>query len=267
MKMNSVTIKEKIGNGGFGSVYKGFYKGKQCIVKRTRANSFTKEVEALKVVNGVDGVPKTMTFKILNFGYVGEIVLHPFVCSKGHTVHSDLFEFVNANVWLSEDQTVYIFHQLLAILTKCKSLGVFHGDVKDENILICGETGDIQLIDFGSSITDVTDWYEERGDFEFQGTRAYSPPEFVKREKCSCDGMTVWSCGILLFNLLEGDVPWEKDEDICERKLEFVNTSEKMRPLISASLEKFKEDRRCFDYFSTQFCTTFPPTIWLTNKK
>jgi serine/threonine protein kinase len=267
MKMNSVTIKEKIGKGGFGSVYEGFFKGKRCIVKRTTTNSFTREVQALKVVKDLEGVPKITTFKFLNFEYVGEIVMHPFVCSMGHTMHTDLFEFVNANVVLSEDQTVYIFHRLLAILTKCKSLGVFHGDVKDENILICSETGDIQLIDFGCSMINVVDWYEEKEDTEFQGTRAYNPPEFIKREKCSCDGMTVWSCGILLFNLLEGDVPWERDEDICENELKFVHTSEKMRPLISACLQKFKEDRWCFDYFSTQFCTQFPSPIWLMNKK
>jgi len=52
---------------------------------------------------------------------------------------------------LPESQARDILRQTIAILAAVHAKGVYHRDIKDENMLIDGETGRIRLIDFGSA--------------------------------------------------------------------------------------------------------------------
>lgn len=55
--------------------------------------------------------------------------------------------------------------------------GVTHRDLKDENVLI-DTKGNITLIDFGSG-----SFIESLEDTEFEGTRIYSPPEWIQDQR------------------------------------------------------------------------------------
>ena len=57
----------------------------------------------------------------------------------------------------------------------CYQAGILHGDIKDENVIIDPSTGAVTIIDFGSSFLVQSEDYSE-----FQGTREYSPPEWVR---------------------------------------------------------------------------------------
>merc|ERR1712223_216325 len=204
-------IDSVLGKGGFGTVFaairkrdkmqvavKKVYKAK--IIKKTADGKTPLEVALMEQVQNVEGVIRILDFFEMPESFL--IVMEKFHCQ-------DLFDYISERGALSEAKARLMFSQLLDTVLMCHNNGVLHRDIKDENILIDVKTEQIKLIDFGSGTYLHDGLYND-----FEGTRVYAPPEWIKYRRYTADGLTVWSLGILLHDMVCGDIPFESDTQI-----------------------------------------------------
>ena len=96
---------------------------------------------------------------------------------------------------------------------------ILHRDLKDENVLINTADLSVKIIDFGCAC-------EYKPDYSYStiaGTPEFFPPEIFLTQKYAADPLNAWSIGILVYILVQGDVPFDNDKMIL--KLERTKVS------------------------------------------
>ncbi|MCL7023555.1 hypothetical protein MKW94_002488 [Papaver nudicaule] len=111
---------------------------------------------------------------------------------------------------LKEEIARKYFQQLISAVSFCHHRGVFHRDLKPENLLL-DENGDLKVSDFGLST--VSDQMKDGLFHTFCGTPAYVAPEVLARKGYDAAKVDIWSCGVILFVLMAGYLPFH-DQNI-----------------------------------------------------
>ena len=166
------TVRKMIGRGGFGTVYAGY---RNCdhmniavkMVGKKRARmvqiyhqdknmsnskeegSYTKipvEVYLMQKAKHISGVTELIDYYELSDCYL--LIMERFGTPTSGC--KDLFDFISRNGPLEEHVAQKVFQQIVEIIVSCHKAGIFHGDIKDENILIDERNNQVKLIDFGS---------------------------------------------------------------------------------------------------------------------
>ena len=237
-------VGDVLGKGGFGTVYAGVRvtDGASVAIKHVAKNKVTEwttmvgrkvpmELKLLHSVQNVDGVIKLLDFfeRSDSFIYVME---RPSDCK-------DMFDFITEKKYLEESLARNFFRQIVETVLACHRKGVIHRDIKDENILVDMDTSKLRLIDFGSGAQ-----LKEEAYTDFDGTRVYAPPEWLVTGSYQGGPATVWSLGVLLYDMVCGDIPWERDEQILASQLVFTRpVSPEVRDLITCCLTRNVPDR------------------------
>ncbi len=124
---------------------------------------------------------------------------------KGRTLRSILEDYAPHTMPLP--RALNIIEQICDALAYCHGKGVFHRDMKPENIMV-EDDGTIKIIDFGIALLEGARRVTWRGFSSTFGTPDYMSPEQIKgeRAKASAD---LYAVGVILYEMLCGHPPFE----------------------------------------------------------
>ncbi|XP_004490705.1 CBL-interacting serine/threonine-protein kinase 2-like [Cicer arietinum] len=202
-----------LGQGTFGKVYYGKSKitnqsvaikmiDKDKVIRNEQADNIIREISIMRLIK-----------------HPNVIQLFEVMASKGkiyfvieYAKGGELFEKV-AKGKLKEEVAHKYFKQLVSAVDFCHSRGVYHRDIKPENILL-DENENLKVSDFGLSA--FAESKRQDGLLHTTcGTPAYVAPEVIKRKGYDGAKADIWSCGVVLFVLLAGYVPFN-DTNLME---------------------------------------------------
>ncbi|KAJ1428496.1 Serine/threonine-protein kinase, active site [Sesbania bispinosa] len=207
---NKYEIGRLLGQGNFAKVYHG-------------RNIITNESVAIKVIKKekmkkerLDRLVKQIKREVS----VMRLVRHPHIVELKEVMANKakifmVVEYVKggelfakvAKGKMKEEIARKYFQQLISAVDFCHSRGVTHRDLKPENLLL-DENEDLKVSDFGLSALPE----QRRSDGMLLtpcGTPAYVAPEVLKKKGYDGSKADIWSCGVILFALLSGYLPFQ----------------------------------------------------------
>ncbi|KAK7399682.1 hypothetical protein VNO78_10871 [Psophocarpus tetragonolobus] len=111
---------------------------------------------------------------------------------------------------IGEDNARYFFQQLISGVSYCHEMEICHRDLKLENALLDGSpTNRLKICDFGYSKS----YLLHSRPHSMIGTPAYIAPEILSGKDYDGKLADVWSCGVMLYTMLVGALPFEDKED------------------------------------------------------
>nr|XP_024927877.1 serine/threonine-protein kinase TIO isoform X2 [Ziziphus jujuba var. spinosa] len=202
MGVENYHVIELVGEGSFGKVYKGRRKftgqtvAMKFIMKHGKTDkdihNLRQEIEILRklkhenIIEMLDSFESPQEF-----------------CVVTEFAQGELFEILEDDKCLPEEQVQAIAKQLVRALHYLHSNRIIHRDMKPQNILI-GAGSIVKLCDFGFARAMSTNTVVLRS---IKGTPLYMAPELV-REQPYNHTADLWSLGVILYELFVGQPPF-----------------------------------------------------------
>jgi serine/threonine protein kinase/Tfp pilus assembly protein PilF len=200
---------EKLGEGGMGIVYKA----EDIKLKRDVAIKFLPR----KIASQID---ERERFKVE--AQAAAALNHPNIATIHSIEEADdevfiVMEYINgaelkekiASGPVKQNEAIDIIVKIADGLKTAHNKGIVHRDIKSSNIMVTYE-GQVKIMDFGLAKVKGSGLVTRVG--TTMGTAAYMSPEQVSGEKVD-QRSDIWSLGIILYELLTGELPFKADYD------------------------------------------------------
>jgi serine/threonine-protein kinase len=211
----TIRLVRQLGQGGMGSVWLAQHLAlsSQVVVKfMTQAllddpmavARFTREASAASQVRSPHVV------QVLDHGVTHERV--PYIVME-YLEGCDLRARLVQRRRLGLEEVELILTQVCRALSRAHEKGIVHRDIKPENIFLCDHGGDepfVKLLDFGiAKGTETIGAGTKTG--ALIGSPLYMSPEQLVGAKSLDHRTDLWSLGIVVFEALTGDCPFDAD--------------------------------------------------------
>ncbi|KAF2871588.1 serine threonine protein kinase-like protein SNF1p [Massariosphaeria phaeospora] len=205
-RLGQYTIVKTLGEGSFGKV-------------KLATHQVSGQKVALKIINRKRLVTRDMAGRIEREIQYLQLLRHPHII-KLYTVITtatdiimvleyaggELFDYIVTNGRLAEDKARKFFQQIVCAVEYCHRHKIVHRDLKPENLLL-DDQFNVKIADFGLSNI-MTD-----GNFlkTSCGSPNYAAPEVISGKLYAGPEVDVWSCGVILYVLLVGRLPFDDE--------------------------------------------------------
>jgi serine/threonine protein kinase len=241
-----------IKRGGMGEVYEAFDS-----VLETRV--------ALKTIISTACDSPRAVRKLKAEVQLARSIRHPNVCSvfdiwehhavpgDANPVHFFTMEFIDGltlrqlleRSLFDFDETLRIARLQLLGLRAAHDSGVVHRDFKSDNVMLRnGRHDDAQLVvmDFGLARTLQKEGAASNDSEQFAGSVAYMAPEQVEGRRNIGPEADVFAFGVVLFEMLTGELPWVGDSPWTTAALRLTQRApppSRLRPGLSPRIDAF----------------------------
>ncbi|CAA2961334.1 CBL-interacting serine threonine- kinase 1 [Olea europaea subsp. europaea] len=208
MRLGKYELGRTVGEGNFGKVKyaKNVDSGQSFAIKILEKN----RIIDLKITDQIKR--EIGTLKLIKHPNV--VRLHEVLASKTkiymvleYVNGGELFDRISSKGKLSEAEGRKFFQQLIDGVSYCHNRGVFHRDLKLENVLI-DANGNIKISDFGLSA--LPQHFRDDGLLHTTcGSPNYVAPEILSNRGYNGATSDTWSCGVILYVILTGYLPFD----------------------------------------------------------
>ncbi|KAL2256854.1 hypothetical protein VTK26DRAFT_1025 [Humicola hyalothermophila] len=205
-RIGAYNIVKTLGEGSFGKV--------KLAVHRS-----TGQQVALKIISRKNLISRDMQGRVEREIEYLQLLRHPHII-KLYTViktpaeiimvleyaGGELFDYIVQHGKMHEDKARRFFQQMLCAVEYCHRHKIVHRDLKPENLLLDDHLN-VKIADFGLSNI-MTD-----GNFlkTSCGSPNYAAPEVIGGKLYAGPEVDVWSCGVILYVLLVGRLPFDHE--------------------------------------------------------
>ena len=199
-------VKMTLGEGSFGKV-------------KLATHQVTQQEVALKIISRKKLISRDMAGRVEREIQYLQLLRHPHII-KLYTVITtpqeiimvleyaggELFDYLVRHGRMLEAKARRFFQQIVCAVEYCHRHKIVHRDLKPENLLLDKELN-VKIADFGLSNI-MTD-----GNFlkTSCGSPNYAAPEVISGKLYAGPEVDVWSCGVILYVLLVGRLPFDDD--------------------------------------------------------
>lgn len=205
-RLGQYNIVKTLGEGSFGKV-------------KLAIHQMSGQKVALKIISRRKLITRDMAGRIEREIQYLQLLRHPHII-KLYTVITtpteiimvleyaggELFDYIVQNGKMAEEKARKFFQQIVCAVEYCHRHKIVHRDLKPENLLL-DENLNVKIADFGLSNI-MTD-----GNFlkTSCGSPNYAAPEVISGKLYAGPEVDVWSCGVILYVLLVGRLPFDDE--------------------------------------------------------
>jgi serine/threonine-protein kinase len=211
-------IVRRIGEGGMGAVYEAKHTviGKRVAVKVLLEKFHTKTdfvARLLQEARLASSIGHQNIVDVTDFGMTDDgrsFVVMEFLDGES------LAQLVMREAPLPIERCLRIARQVASALGAAHAKGIYHRDVKPENVYLVrrGDADFVKVVDFGISKAvkqggeDAAEQYRLTHTGLLLGTPLYMSPEQARGEEDLDHRVDIWALGVMLYECLTGEVPF-----------------------------------------------------------
>ena len=237
MIANRYEVFKHIGQGGMADVFLAVdtILNRQVAIKILRSELSTDAVSVLRFEREAQAATALTHPNIVDIYDVGDYKGHHYIVME-YVEGKTLKQVIQARGALLKEEAVDIMKQLVSAISEAHKRGIIHRDIKPQNVIVKAD-GTIKVLDFGIALAKGSMQLTQANNV--MGSVHYLAPELARGESASVQS-DIYALGIVLFEMLTGDVPFKADSAVQVALMHMRNEMPSVRvfnPTLPQSVE------------------------------
>ncbi|MEY8538554.1 Stk1 family PASTA domain-containing Ser/Thr kinase [Lactococcus muris] len=206
-------IIKEVGRGGMANVYQGedmYLDNRQVAIKVLRSNFENDNIAIARFQREAFAMAELSHPNIVSISDVGESENQQYIVME-YVDGMTLKQYINEHAPLSNAEAINITSEILSAMECAHNHGIIHRDLKPQNVLL-SQSGNVKVTDFGiakalteTSLTQTNTMF---------GSVHYLSPEQARGANATLQS-DIYAIGIILFELLTGQIPFDGDSAVA----------------------------------------------------